>query len=108
VRSPRAGDAPLDANPLVLPATPAAPCRIAARSARESPATSSCRRCCRAAPHRPAAGLPGAPPAAALPEAGVDDDLHPIRSVIARVPKAALGTLRKRRIRLEIGAHQIV
>jgi hypothetical protein len=37
-----------------------------------------------------------------------NDDLHTIRPMIARVPEAALVTLRKRRIRLEIGARQIV
>ena len=37
-----------------------------------------------------------------------NDDLHTIRPVIARVPEAALVAFRKRRIRLEIGAGQIV
>jgi hypothetical protein len=37
-----------------------------------------------------------------------NDDLHTIRPVIARVPVAALVTFRKRRVRLEIGARQIV
>ena len=37
-----------------------------------------------------------------------NDDLHIIRPVIARVPEAALVAFRKRRIRLEIGARQIV
>jgi hypothetical protein len=38
-------------------ARPGAPCRIAARCARETPATSSCPQCYRAAPHRPVADL---------------------------------------------------
>src|SRR3984893_11287773 len=89
-------------------ARPGAPCRIAVRCARETPATSPCRRCCRAAPHRPAAGLRGSPPEPALAEAGGNDDLHTIRPVIARVAEAALVAFRKRRIRLEIGAGQII
>src|SRR5271169_6562845 len=75
---------------------------------RETPAASSYLRYCRAAPHRPAAGLRASPPKPALAEAGGDDDLHTIRPVIARVPEAALVAFRKRRIRLEISARQIV
>ena len=37
-----------------------------------------------------------------------NDDLHTIRPVIARIPEAPLIAFRKRRIRLEIGARQIV
>ncbi len=37
-----------------------------------------------------------------------NDDLHTIRPVIARVPEAALVAFRKRRIRFEVGARQII
>ena len=37
-----------------------------------------------------------------------NDDLHTIRSMIARVPEAALVAFRERRIRLEVGARQII
>src|SRR5712672_3628223 len=43
-------------------ARPGAPCRIVVRYAREMAATSSCPRCCRAAPHRPAADPRASPP----------------------------------------------
>src|SRR5205807_8921016 len=37
-----------------------------------------------------------------------NDDLHTIRPVIARIPVPALVAFRKRRIRLEVGARQVV
>src|SRR5258705_7103223 len=89
-------------------ARPGAPCRIVVRYAREMAAMSSCLRCCRAAPHRPAADPRASPPEPALPKAGGNDDLHTIRPVIARVPEAALVAFRKRRIRFEVCARQII
>ena len=55
-----------------------------------------CRRCCRAAPHRPAAGLRGSPPEPALAEAGamINHLLGENRRTPGRIGEDGLGRMR--------------
>ena len=67
----------------------AAPCRIAARSCRGNRAASSCPRYCRTGPHRPAAGLPGSPPARSPLARSRAGDRANSRSGACRLPETA-------------------